>query len=491
MESNDKAGSAEDRLISPLFRLSSAILLANISQTVYQTVDMVWVGRLDTEAVATVGVCYPVIGLLTGLYTGLFTASFVLVAQYNGARANARVNHVVAQSLILVGIASIVFSGLGVITSSLLLRLIIGSHTEGLSHALRYLQVSLIGCAFVSVVSLYGFMLRGLGAVRAALHITALGVVINIVLDPLLIFGAGPIPGQGVVGAAYATLIAQAATTVVVLFRLYRGRFGIELRACDFAPDWALIKRILRLGIPASLQACIDPVALFVFTGIVASFGTIALAANGVALRIFAFSVILQTSISSATGILVGAAMGAGDTVRARRVAVRSTWILFVISIVLTIPVFAFATSLISIFVPSNELVITEGARAVRIMSLSFGFVGAWLGLASTFTSSGDTLFPMITTLVIYWTVEIPIAWVLSKHTDLGTAGLWISYPASAFAGAAAGLIWFRLGRWKEIDLIGARSGRAGGAAALSGSLESLGGAPPRELMPGSVHPDI
>jgi putative MATE family efflux protein len=446
-----------DTLLLSLLRLSGPILVANIFQTACQTVDMVWVGRLDTDSVAAVAACYPIIALVTGLYAGLLTSSFVMVAQYCGARDRDMVDRVAAQSLILMGILAIAFSFAGSVAAPYLLRMM-GINAALIRHASAYLQISLLGLGFVGAVNLYGSIMRGVGAVRAALCMTALGASLNIVLDPVLIFGVGPIHAQGLTGAAYATLISQAVTAAVALSRLYAGRNGVRLRPDYLIPDFSLVKRLAFLGAPASFGACIDPVALLVFTGIVASFGTLAVAVNGVALKIFAFSVVLQQSMSTAVGILVGAAMGAGDVARARSVGLRSTWTLFAISIVFGVLVFAFAAPLVSFFVPPSPALIDEGARAVRWMALSFGFVGAWLGLASTFTSAGDTLFPMAAMFVIYWTVEIPVAWGLSKHTSMGTEGLWATYPLSSFAGALVAVIWFRYGRWKRIDITGARS---------------------------------
>lgn len=443
-----------ENLTATLLRLSGPILAASALQTICQTIDLIWVGRLDTESVATVGACYPIIALLTGLYTGLLTATFVLVAQYCGARDGVMLARVAAQSLVLLAITSIVFSSAAIVNALPLLHLM-GIDAALIKHATTYVRISLVGVGFVSAVGLYASVMRGQSEVRAALYMTALGATLNMALDPVLIFGVGPISAGGVTGAAYATLLAQATTTVVALRRLCRGDCGTKLRAKDFIPDIALMKQIILLGAPASFGACIDPVALLVFTGIVASFGTVAVAVNGVALRIFAFSVVLQTSISSAIGILVGAAMGAGHTTRAQTIGARSTCTLFVISIALGVLAFSFAKPLVSIFVPPNTSVIMEGTRAVRWMAVCFPFVGTWLGLTGTFTSAGDTLFPMVSTFVIYWTVEIPLAWVLSRHTGMGTEGLWVTYPVSAFVGALAGLVWFRLGRWKRMDLTG------------------------------------
>jgi putative MATE family efflux protein len=443
-----------EALNSELISLAWPILLANILQTLYQMINMFWVGSLDTKSVAAVAACYPMIGLLSGLYGGLLAASFILVAQYAGARNQSRVNCVTAQSLILMATMSVLFAGGGFAASSLLLRLM-GISADVIDPATRYLQVSLLGGSFVFAVSLYGSIMRGLGEVKVVLYLTALGVMLNMALDPLFIFGVGPIPAGGVTGAAYATLASQGITAAVALHRLSGSR-GVKLVIADFVPDFALLKRLVVLGAPVSLEACMDPIALIILTGLVASFGTIAVAANGVGLRLFAFAAVFLSSVSAANGILVGRAMGAGDTKRGEAIAVRSTWMLFGVSMLLGLLEFSFAIPLVRLFVPADPALIQEGARAVRLMALSLGFVGVWMGLASTFSSAGDTLFPMIATVVIYWTVEIPAAWALSRHTALGSGGVWMSYPVSASTAMIVGMLWFKVGRWKGIDLTGA-----------------------------------
>lgn len=443
-------------LVSTLFRLSWPIFLANVAQTVYQTVNMFWIGCLDVKSVAAVSACYPIIALLTGLYTGLLTASFVLVAQYSGADDQSQVNCVTAQSLILLVMVALFLAGSAFIASHRILDLI-GLRADIIGEATPYLHISLLGGCFTFLVGLYGSVMRGRGEVRMVLYVTALGVVLNMLLDPLLILGGGPVRAGGVVGAAYATLAAQGATAVVAVRGLSSGGLGAKLRVSDFVPNGRLLKRLVMLGAPAAFMGAMDPISLIVLTGIVARFGTIAIAANGVALKLFGSAMILLSSTSTAVGILVGRAMGGGDARRAERLAVQSTWILLAISAILALLVIAMRLPLIKLFVPVDPALIAEGGRAIRMMSLCFVFVAIWLCLSSTFSSAGDTVFPMIATVTIYWTVEIPVAWILSKYTAMGTEGIWVSYPASAGVAAIVAIIWFKVGRWKLIDLTGVR----------------------------------
>ena len=198
----------EGSIVRSLVALSLPIVFANILQTAYQLVDTFWVGRLGGEAVAAVSVSFPLIFLMIALGGGLAVAGSVLVAQYVGARNAARVNHVTAQTLLMVGVVSVLLAAVGYGSSAYALGLM-GVTPPTLGDATRYLQVSFLGLPFTFGYFVYQSVLRGIGEVRAPVYIVFGTVLLNLALDPLFIFGWGPIPGAGVTGAAYATIGTQ------------------------------------------------------------------------------------------------------------------------------------------------------------------------------------------------------------------------------------------------------------------------------------------
>jgi len=217
-------------------------MLANLLQTGYQLADAFWVGRLGASAVAAVSVSFPVTFLVIALGSGLALAGATLSAQYMGAGRQDMVNHVAAQSMLMVAISSVVLGALGYALAPLLLRLL-GVAPEVYAGALAFLRVSFAGLVFVFTYAMFQALMRGVGQTRVPLLIIGGTVLLNFLLGPLFIFGWGPLPGHGVVGAAYSTVVTQGVAAVAGVVVFLRGRHGIHLTWRGFLPDPAYIKR--------------------------------------------------------------------------------------------------------------------------------------------------------------------------------------------------------------------------------------------------------
>ncbi len=444
----------EGSILRSLVALSVPIVFANILQTAYQLVDTFWVGRLGGEAVAAVSVSFPLIFLMIALGGGLAVAGSVLVAQYVGARNAAKVNHVTAQTLLMVGVVSVLLSAVGYGLSARALELM-GVMPPTLGDATRYLQVSFLGLPFTFGYFVYQSVLRGIGEVRAPVYIVFGTVLLNLVLDPLFIFGWGPISGAGVTGAAYATIITQAIATAVGMTTLFKGHFGIHLKLRDFGPDWPLMDQVVRLGLPSSMEQSTRALGLTVMTFLVATFGTSTIASYGIGTRILSFVIIPAMGLSMATSTLVAQNIGAGNTDRASRIAWLSAAFGFVVLELVGLLCFVFARPLIRFFVPSAPDVIAGGTQFLHLMALSFGFIGLQQTLGGAFRGSGNTFNTMVLAMVSLWVLQFPIAYVLSKHTALGEVGLWWAFPVANVTIACVAALWFAQGGWRRTSLIG------------------------------------
>jgi putative MATE family efflux protein len=443
----------EGSIIRSLVTLALPIVFANVLQTAYQLTDTFWVGRLGGEAVAAVSVSFPLIFLMIALGGGLAVAGSVLVAQYAGARNASRVNHVTAQTLIMVIVVSILLSVIGYGLSPDALQLM-GVAPAILHDATRYLQVSFIGMVFTFGYFVYQSVLRGVGEVRAPVYIVLGTVLLNLVLDPLFIFGWGPVPAAGVTGAAYATISTQGLAMAFGMTTLFAGHYGIHLKLRDFAPDWQLMQQVVRLGLPASLEQSTRALGLTVMTFLVATFGTTTIASYGIGTRILSFIIIPAMGLSMATSTLVAQNIGAGNTNRAGRIAWLSSGVAFAVLELVGLLCFLFATPLIRFFVPNAADVIAGGTRFLRLMALSFGFIGLQQTLSGAFRGSGNTLNTMILAMVSLWVFQFPTAYVLSKHTPLGAVGLWWAFPIANVSIACVAALWFLQGGWKRKKLI-------------------------------------
>ena len=448
------AGSTEVPIFRSLMSLAVPIVLANLLQSAYQLTDAFWVGRLGQDAVAAVSVSFPVTFFTIALTAGFAIAGSSLIAQYAGARNQRMVNHVAAQTLFLVVVLSIVLGAGGYLIAPALLHAM-GVTQKVFAGAVSFLHISFLGMVFVFGFAMFQALMRGVGQATLPLAIVVGTVLLNFALDPLFIFGWGPVPGQGVAGAALATLSTQGLALLVGVGILVRGTYGIELSLVGFRPDFAFIKRAFLLGFPASIDMSSRALGVLVITFLIASFGTLTVAAYGVGSNILQLAVILAMGLSMATGALVGQNIGAENAERAERIARLSAKIAFGTLTGLGVLAFVLAPEVVAIFIPGDPAVIREGASFVRIMALTFGFVGVQFTVNGVFRASGNMFESMILGLVSQWVLQFPLAYVLSKHTPLGPDGLWWAFPITNVLMAALAVAWFAQGNWKARRLTG------------------------------------
>jgi MATE family, multidrug efflux pump len=440
-------------ILRALLSLAGPIVLANVLQTVYQLTDTFWLGRLGADAVAAVSLSFPIIFLLISIGGGLAVAGAILVAQYYGSRDMARVDHVAAQTFGAVIAVSLLLSVVGYFLSGLLVGLL-GAAPAVMREAVRYMQISFIGLVFVFAYFVFQSLMRGVGDVHTPLYVVAFTVVVNFFLDPLFILGLGPFPRLGVAGAAWATIGAQGLAALIGVALLFSGRYGIHLHGRDLAPDLPLIRRILFLGVPASVEQSVRALGLSVMMALVAGFGTTVLASYGIGTRILSFIIIPALGLSMATSTLVGQNIGAQKLDRAERTAWLSVRLAFGGLTGVGVLLFLLARPITAVFIPGDPQVIDSGARFIRIMAFSFGFLGVQQVLGGAFRGAGDTVAAMILAIVTLWVLRFPLAWLMSERTTLAQDGLYWSFPASNIAAALIAVGWFRRGRWRQRHVI-------------------------------------
>ena len=443
----------EGPILRSLLTLAVPIVAANILQSAYQIIDAFWVGRLGGAAVAAVSLSFPVMFLMFAVGAGLSIAGSTLIAQYVGARNEKMVAHVAGQTLLMVVLASLVLGTVGYFTAPSLLRLM-GVAPDVYPGALGFMRVSFIGLVFNFTFFVFQAIMRGIGKPMLPVYIVLGTVCLNFVLDPLLIFGWGPVPGYGVMGAAIATLATQSIAAVIGIVILRLGMHGIHVRRRDFIPDLGYIKRAFFLGFPASIELSARALGLMVMTFLIASFGTLTLAAYGVGSNILQVVTIPAMGLSMAVSTLVGQNIGAGNVERAARIGQLGAALGFGSLTVLGLIVFLFAPHLVAFFVPNDAGVIAAGAGFLRIMALAWGFMGVQFALTGVFRASGNMVVTMVLTLVSQWVLQFPLAYVLSKHTTLGAEGIWWALPISNVVTALITIGLYAKGDWKKKRLI-------------------------------------
>ena len=391
--------------------------------------------------------------LMFAVGAGLSIAGSTLIAQYVGAGNQKMVSHVAGQTLVMVVLSAVVLGTAGFFLAPAYLR-IMGVAPDVYAGALGFMRVSFVGLMFNFSFFVFNSIMRSIGRPSVPVLIVLGTVLLNFALNPLMIFGWGPIPGHGVMGAALTTLASQSIASIIGIVILRRGMHGILVQMSDFIPDFPHVKRAFFLGLPASVELSARALGLMMMTFIVSSFGTLSLAAYGVGGNILQVVVIPAMGLSMAVSALAGQNIGAGNIDRAARIGRLGAFVGFGSLSVLGILVFLFSPYLVAFFVPADAEVIREGALFLRIMSLSWGFIGAQFAFAGVFRASGNMVVNMMLTVMSQWVLQFPLAYILSKHTALGAEGIYWAIPvANVITALITGCVYWR-GNWRKKRLL-------------------------------------
>ncbi|WPR76712.1 MATE family efflux transporter [Algoriphagus sp. NG3] len=443
-----KTDLSQGSLIRSLFTLAWPIIMANILQTAYQLIDTFWLGRLGANAVAAVSISFPILFLVLSLGAGLTLAGTVIVSQFKGAEDDKMIDFASSQTVFVVFLISILLAVVGYFSAAPLMSLV-GAGPEILEDSVTYFKVSSFGFVFLFLFFVFQSLMRGIGNVLLPMYIVFGTVLLNLVLDPLFIFGFGTIEGYGVAGAAIASIITQGLSAAAGLFILFRGKQGIKIKLKSMRPQFTWVKRLFELGIPASLEQSSRAAAMTVMVMLVTSYGSEIVAAYGIGARILSLVIVPALGMGIATTTLIGQNIGAGQIKRAEKIGDLSAAVAFFGLTAIGLILFLFAETLTAFFVPNDPQVIKDGARFIKIMSLSFGLLGVQQVLNGVFNGSRFTQASMLISIFSLWVVRFPVAFILSHKTDLSFEGIWWAFPISNLVAALVAFSYYKTGYWK------------------------------------------
>jgi putative MATE family efflux protein len=426
--------------------LAIPMVLEMLMESLFGVVDVFWVAHLGADAVATVGYTETCLTILFALALGLSTGATAMVARRIGEKDPEAASVVAAQAIVAGLLVSAVISVAGCIYAPDLLR-VMGASPHVIAIGAGYTRTILSGSATIFLLFLINAVFRGAGDAATAMRALWIANIVNICLNPFLIFGLGPFPHLGVTGSAVGTTIGRG---IGVLFQLYvlfsgRGRIRVHRLTLDFPVMW----RLIRLSLGGTFQYLIQTASWVGVVRIVSEFGSAAVAANTLAIKIIVFAILPSWGMSNAAATLVGQNLGAGSPDRAERSVWRTALynMLFLGAIGLFFIVFA--ERVIGVFT-SDPAVVPIAVQALRF--LSYGYVSYAYGMVVTaaFNGAGDTITPTILNIICFWACQIPVAYVLSFHTSLGVRGIYVAIVVSDSLLALLGVIWFRRGKWKQ-----------------------------------------
>ena len=435
----------EESVWRQFFKLSIPIAIANFLQSAYTMTDAFWLGRLNSESLAAVSIGYSIIFLVISLGAGLFVSGTVMISHHKGREDKEKINHVSAQLILIMFFASLILSIVGYFSSPFLIKLI-GAESLVSFGALSYLQLFFASTVFVFAFALYQSLMRALGKVSLPMYIILFTVILNFFLDPLFIFTFK----LGTVGAAWATIFSEVINTLIALWLILKGRSEIVLEHKNFVPNWKELKKILKVGIPSSMEQFFRSAGMVLITFLVTGFGVSSIAAYGVGGEVLGLVMVISLSFMMSTSIMVGRSVGTGRLERAEAVTKAVAKISFFVLTILGIFIFFLAQGISRLFVPNDLEVIKQSAEYIRIISLFFGFFGLQQIFNGTFTGAGDTITSMVLSIFAFWILRIPVAYALSHYTSLGFFGIGWSFSITCTISAILGYLVFRFGKWKE-----------------------------------------
>jgi len=431
--------------------LSIPMVLEMVMESLFAVVDVFFVAQVSTNAVATVGLTESVITIVYSLGIGLSMAATAMVARRIGEKKKKEASHTAVQAIILTLAVSLVLSVAGFIYGEDVLRLM-GGEEELIKEGRWYTKILFASNGTIMLLFLINGIFRGAGNASIAMRALWISNILNMLLDPLFIFGWGPIPAMGVTGAAVATAIGRSIGVLYQIYHLLKGTGVITVSFQHIKPDFSVLTRIVKIASGGVGQFLIESASWIFLVRIISNFGSEVLAGYTIALRIIIFTILPSFGISNAAATLVGQNLGAKLPDRAEK----SVWLaarynvafLFTVSLIFYI----FSNEIVGIFT-DVEAVKKEAIKAVRYICFGYIFFAYGMVLSHAFNGAGDTKTPTIINFVCFWLFQIPLAYFMANNLGLGSDGVYLGIVFAFSLLAVISIIWFKRGRWKLTEV--------------------------------------
>jgi putative MATE family efflux protein len=432
-----------------LLLLAVPMVIEMMAESLFAIVDIFWVGKLGPDAVATVGLTESMLTMIYALAIGLSIGTTALVARRTGEKRPEAAARAGAQAIWLGVALATVVGALGVTLGP---RLLVGMGAAPTTVAVGsgYTRMMLGGSVTVTLLFLLNAVFRGAGDASMSMRSLWLANIINIVLGPFLVFGWGPFPKLGVLGAAVATTIGRGTGVLFQLYQLFRGKRRVAIRWADLGLDTETMTSILRIASSAIVQIMIGMVSWVLLIRVLASFGNVVVAGYTIAFRVVMFALLPSWGMSNAAATLVGQNLGAGHADRAEQAVWRAAFYNVVVLGLVGVAFVALAGPIVNLFT-NDPAVHAWGARCLRTVAAGFLFYAYGMVVSQSFNGAGDTRTPTLINFFCFWVCEIPLAWGLSHYTPLGPQGVFLAMTIAFCLSAVVSVTLFRRGTWKTV----------------------------------------
>ena len=434
-----------------IFMLSIPMILEMMMESIFAIVDIAYVSQVSVNAVATIGLTESVITLVYAIAIGLSMAATAVVARRIGEKDVDGARKTAVQAILLGVMVSVIIGVIGLLYAKEILALM-GGEPDLIAEGYGYTQLLIGGNIVIVLLFLINAIFRGAGDASVAMWTLVLSNGLNIILDPIFIFGLGPVPEFGVTGAAIATNIGRGTAVLFQLGILFFGWSKIRLKLKDVVVRLQIMKNLINVSLGGIAQFLIGTSSWVFLMRIMSEFGSEVLAGYTIAIRVMMFTFMPAWGMSNAAATLVGQNLGAQKPDRAER----SVWItgkynaIFMLSVSLIY--LAFAQQIIGLF-NQTPAVIENGALCLQIVAAGYLFYAYGMVISQAFNGAGDTRTPTKINFIAFWIFQLPFAYMAALTFDLGALGVFLAITLAEVLLSVIAIIWFRKGNWKKVEV--------------------------------------
>ena len=437
----------EGKLSRAILLLSIPAVLEMVMESIFVIVDIYFVSKLGANAVATVGITESMVTIIYAIAIGLGTATTSMVSRRIGEKNHDAASVAAFQAILTGMIVSICIGLPGAFFAKRLLGFM-GASKPIIDSMSGYTTIMLGGNMVIMMFFIINAIFRSAGDAAVAMKVLWIGNIINIILDPCLIFGLGPFPHLGVKGAAIATNIGRGTAVIIQFYLLFSGKKRIKLMTKHLIVNFRIMTKLLKLSFGSIGQNLIGTSSWIALVRIISLFGSEVVAGYTIAMRIIGFTLLPSWGISNAASTLVGQNLGAKKPDRAERSVWITGWVNMILLGIIGLILVLFPETFIRFFI-NDENVVISGVLGLRIVSIGFIAYGLGMVLVNSFNGAGDTSTPLKINIFAFWLIEIPLAWLLAIKAGFNEEGVFIAIVVAESLMTVIALIVFRRGKWK------------------------------------------
>ena len=434
-----------------IFMLSIPMILEMLMESIFALVDILYVSQVSVNAVATIGLTESVITLVYAVAIGLSMAATAIVARRVGEKDLIGASQAAVQVIFLGVLVSVIVSVVGIFYAKEILALM-GAEPDLIAEGHGYTQVLLGGNVTIMLLFLINAIFRGAGNASVAMWTLILSNGLNIILDPMFIFGFGPIPAYGVEGAAIATTIGRGTAVVFQLVILFYGYSKIKVRVKDLVVRTTVMLNLIKVSLGGIGQFLIGTSSWVFLMRIMSEFGSEVLAGYTIAIRVMMFTLMPAWGMSNAAATLVGQNLGAKQPDRAEKSVWKTGKYNAIFMGLVSLVYLIFAPQIISMFNTTPD-VVKYGSLCLRIIAAGYIFFGYGMVVIQSFNGAGDTKTPTYINFVCFWLFQLPFAYLVAVTLDFGPEGVFWAITFAEILIAIIGIIWFKKGKWKAVQV--------------------------------------